>query len=87
MYLNGPNIILTSTNIVDPFFFISGFLMHLNVSRSIQKAKGLSQSALKKITSPIIHRVMRLVTTKHLIGPKISYTILLSPEPPLVSYL
>ncbi|XP_022177143.1 nose resistant to fluoxetine protein 6-like isoform X3 [Myzus persicae] len=61
MYLNGPNIILTSTNIVDPFFFISGFLMHLNVSRSIQKAKGLSQSALKKITSPIIHRVMRIL--------------------------
>ncbi|CAI6366861.1 unnamed protein product [Macrosiphum euphorbiae] len=59
MYLNGPNIILTSTNMVDPFFFISGFLMHLNISRSFQKEK--SGSVLKKITLPIIHRVIRML--------------------------
>ncbi|XP_016662452.1 nose resistant to fluoxetine protein 6 [Acyrthosiphon pisum] len=57
VYLNGPDLLLTASNIIDPFFFISGFLMYLNISRSSIKA----EAELKKITSPIIHRVFRML--------------------------
>ncbi|CAI6366681.1 unnamed protein product [Macrosiphum euphorbiae] len=33
VYLNGPDFLLTASNIIDPFFFISGFVMYLNISR------------------------------------------------------
>ncbi|XP_026815122.1 nose resistant to fluoxetine protein 6-like [Rhopalosiphum maidis] len=59
IYLSGPNIILTSTNLVDPFFFMSGVLMQLTCYKSYQKVK--SGSILKKITSPIIHRVSKML--------------------------
>ncbi|XP_029344057.1 nose resistant to fluoxetine protein 6-like [Acyrthosiphon pisum] len=58
IYHNGPDIALTLTNVVDPFFFISGFIMmYLNISRSSKKAK----SGIKNITSPIISRVLRML--------------------------
>ncbi|CAI6365154.1 unnamed protein product [Macrosiphum euphorbiae] len=57
VYHNGPDIVLTLTNVVDPFFFISGFIMYLNISRSSKKA----EIGIKKIISPIFHRVSRML--------------------------
>ncbi|KAF0738577.1 O-acyltransferase like protein-like, partial [Aphis craccivora] len=59
IYLNGPNIILTSTNLVDPFFFMSGLLMQLNICKSYQNVK--AGSVLKKIASRVIHRVIKML--------------------------
>ncbi|CAI6366170.1 unnamed protein product [Macrosiphum euphorbiae] len=42
IYLNGPAILLTGSNIVDPFFFVSGFIMYTNLSREFRKSKNES---------------------------------------------
>ncbi|CAH1712056.1 unnamed protein product [Aphis gossypii] len=57
IYVNGPDSLLILGNIVDPFFFVSGFLMYLNMSKSFQK----SENGLKKIISAIINRMLRLL--------------------------
>ncbi|XP_050052902.1 nose resistant to fluoxetine protein 6-like isoform X1 [Aphis gossypii] len=57
IYVNGPDSLLILGNIVDPFFFVSGFLMYLNMSKSFQKA----ENGLKKIISAIINRMLRLL--------------------------
>ncbi|XP_026815118.1 nose resistant to fluoxetine protein 6-like isoform X3 [Rhopalosiphum maidis] len=54
---NGPDSLLTIGNLVDPFFFVSGFLMYLNISRSFQKV----EAGYKKITSLIINRMLRML--------------------------
>jgi len=59
IYLNGPAIILTSFNVVDPFFFISGFIMYINLSREFRKPK--TESVWKTLLIPIIERILRLL--------------------------
>ncbi|XP_060841889.1 nose resistant to fluoxetine protein 6-like [Rhopalosiphum padi] len=59
IYLNGPAIMLTSFNAVDPFFFISGFIMYINLSREFRKTK--DESVWKTLLMPIIQRILRLL--------------------------
>uniref|UniRef100_A0A2H8TW21 Nose resistant to fluoxetine protein 6 n=1 Tax=Melanaphis sacchari TaxID=742174 RepID=A0A2H8TW21_9HEMI len=54
IYHNGPDIFLTSMNLVDPFFYISGFIMYLTVSRV------LSKTGLAWIKT-VINRILRLL--------------------------
>uniref|UniRef100_A0A2S2QKZ1 Nose resistant to fluoxetine protein 6 n=1 Tax=Sipha flava TaxID=143950 RepID=A0A2S2QKZ1_9HEMI len=55
MYINGPDIILTSMNLVDPFFFISGYLIYITITPVFQK----SEPTLMKIVNQITY-----ITTK-----------------------
>ncbi|XP_025193573.1 nose resistant to fluoxetine protein 6-like [Melanaphis sacchari] len=57
MYQYGPDILLTCMNLVDPFFFISGFIMYLTVSPLLLK----TGSIWTKLISPIIYRILRML--------------------------
>ncbi|CAI6373319.1 unnamed protein product [Macrosiphum euphorbiae] len=59
IYLNGPAIIVTSMNVVDPFFSISGYIMYNNLSRDFRKKK--DESVFKALSIPIIERIIRLL--------------------------
>ncbi|KAL4143271.1 hypothetical protein QTP88_005622 [Uroleucon formosanum] len=57
VYHNGPDFVLAGTNMIDPFFFISGFIMYLNISQSYKKA----DFGIKKITLPIFRRMFKML--------------------------
>lgn len=58
IYQYGPDILLTSTmNLVDPFFFISGFILYLMASPIILKPGPI----WLKLASPVIYRVLRML--------------------------
>ncbi|XP_026810739.1 O-acyltransferase like protein-like [Rhopalosiphum maidis] len=57
IYQYGPDILLTSMNLVDPFFFITGFIMYLTVSPIFQK----SGSVWIKLVSPVVYRILRML--------------------------
>ncbi|CAI6365150.1 unnamed protein product [Macrosiphum euphorbiae] len=59
IYLNGPAMFLTGLNAVDPFFFVSGFIMYKGLSREFQKSK--AESVWKTLSKPIIQRIIRLL--------------------------
>ncbi|KAF0697964.1 nose resistant to fluoxetine protein 6-like isoform X1, partial [Aphis craccivora] len=58
-YLNGPPILLTGFNIVDPLFFISGYLVFINLSREFRKPE--DESVWKTLLKPIIQRILRIL--------------------------
>lgn len=57
IYLHGPNILLTSMNLVDPFFFISGFILYITVSPIFLKPG----SVWMKLASPVVYRIVRML--------------------------
>ncbi|XP_025411241.1 nose resistant to fluoxetine protein 6-like isoform X2 [Sipha flava] len=59
MYINGPDILLTCMNLVDPFFFMSGYLIYITITPVFQK----SGPIWMKIVYPIIYRVVRMLPT------------------------
>ncbi|KAL5241660.1 hypothetical protein ACI65C_009070 [Semiaphis heraclei] len=59
IYLDGPSILLTGMNVVDPFFFISGFIVYSNISREFRKPK--AESVWKTLSLPIIQQIIRML--------------------------
>eukprot|EP00102_Acyrthosiphon_pisum_P024389 XP_016661599.1 PREDICTED: nose resistant to fluoxetine protein 6-like isoform X2 [Acyrthosiphon pisum] len=57
--LNGPAVLLTGMNTVDPFFFMSGFIMYINLSREFRKPK--AESVWKTLSMPIIQRIITML--------------------------
>ncbi|XP_060865910.1 nose resistant to fluoxetine protein 6-like isoform X2 [Metopolophium dirhodum] len=57
MYMSGPDIILTSMNLVDPFFYLSGFILYMTTSPIFMKAG----SVWIKLASPVIYRIVRML--------------------------
>eukprot|EP00102_Acyrthosiphon_pisum_P008731 XP_003245760.3 PREDICTED: nose resistant to fluoxetine protein 6 [Acyrthosiphon pisum] len=57
MYIYGPDILLTSMNLVDPFFYISGFILYITISPIFLKAG----SVWIKLASPVIYRIVRML--------------------------
>lgn len=57
MYLNGRDLYLTSMNLTDPFFFITGFLIYSTLVPIFKKTK--TESVLLKLTMPIVYRMIR----------------------------
>ncbi|XP_060877768.1 O-acyltransferase like protein-like [Metopolophium dirhodum] len=57
MYTYGPDSLLTSMNLVDPFFFISGFILYATISPIFMNVG----SVWIKLASPVIYRIMRLL--------------------------
>ncbi|XP_050533851.1 nose resistant to fluoxetine protein 6-like isoform X2 [Daktulosphaira vitifoliae] len=57
IYVNGPAILLTSMNLVDPYFFMSGFLAYKMLYPTLI-GKG---SFFYKIFMPIIYRIVRML--------------------------
>lgn len=57
VYLNGPALLLTGLNAVDPFFFISGFNLYFSLSQKFRKQK--DESVWKTLLLPIIQRIIR----------------------------
>lgn len=59
LYLDGPANLLTSFNLVDPFFFISGYLLYINLAREFRKPK--DESVWKTLLLPIFKRILRIL--------------------------
>ncbi|XP_022177145.1 uncharacterized protein LOC111038383 [Myzus persicae] len=59
IYLNGSALLLTGMNIVDPFFFLSGFIVYKNLFREFKKPK--AESVWRTLSLPIIKRIIRML--------------------------
>lgn len=59
IYLHGRDIYLTSMNLTDPFFFITGFLIYTTLVPMFKKLK--KESILIKLITPIIYRIIRIL--------------------------
>lgn len=74
IYSSGPDMLLTGMNMVDPFFFISGFLL------SISPVFNKSGPVWFKLTFPMINRIVRWIHFNITLFKWLYYNIKLSRE-------
>ncbi|XP_060865863.1 nose resistant to fluoxetine protein 6-like [Metopolophium dirhodum] len=58
IYVNGRYLYLTSMNLTDPFFFITGFLIYSTLVPIYKKSE---KSVLAQLVMPIVYRIIRIL--------------------------